>query len=192
LEDTIMSTTELSAAPLSNTISDGTYNIDPAHSHVGFSVKHMGISTVRGSFDEFEGAVTVAGSELTAGGHAKVASITTGADGRDEHLRSADFFDSEQHPKISFNATGLEGDSDDIKLSGDITIKGITKPVVFKGEVSNGGQDPWGNDRVGFELDTKIDRRDFGLTWNQTLANNGVLVSNDVKLSLSISAVKAA
>jgi polyisoprenoid-binding protein YceI len=175
---------------ISSTVSDGTYTIDPAHSHLGFAVKHMGISTVRGAFDEFEGNVTVTGADLSAGGHANVASVSTGAEGRDEHLRGADFFNAEQHPQITFTATGLDGDADDITLSGDITIKGVTKPIVFTGEASNGGQDPWGNDRIGFELDSKIDRREFGLTWNQTLANNGVLVSNDVKLNLSISAVK--
>jgi polyisoprenoid-binding protein YceI len=178
------------SSDLTSTVTDGTYTIDPAHSHLGFAVKHMGISTVRGSFDDFAGTVTVTGANLSAGGHAQVASITTGADARDEHLRGGDFFDAEQHPQISFTATGVEGDADELRLTGDITIKGVTKPIVFTGEASNGGQDPWGNDRIGFELDSKIDRREFGLTWNQTLANNGVLVSNDVKLNLSISAVK--
>ncbi len=173
-------------------VANGTYNIDPAHSHVGFSVKHMGISTVRGTFDEFEGTVAVDGDQLSASGHASVSSVNTGTGDRDAHLRSGDFFDADKYPQISFAATGIEGDVDDLRLAGDITIKGVTKPIVFKGEISDGGQDPWGNDRIGFELDTKIDRREFGLTWNQALANNGLLVSNDVKLSLSISAVKAA
>jgi polyisoprenoid-binding protein YceI len=170
---------------------EGTYNIDPAHSHIGFAVKHMGIASVRGSFKDFKGVVEVAGPEVRISGTAEVASIDTGNEQRDEHLRSSDFFEAPTFPQISFNTTGVEIVDGDITLNGDITIKGVTKPIVLKGEISENGEDPWGNQRLGIDVEGKLDRRDFGLEWNQTLANNGLLVANEVKLTLSGSAVKA-
>ena len=171
----------------------GTYTVDPAHSSVGFEVRHMGIATVRGRFTELEGTVDATGDAPSLTGTVEVKSIDTGDENRDTHLTSPEFFDVEQHPQISFHSTA--GDSavgGKLRLSGGITIKGIAKPIELTGEVAEGGTDPWGNERIGFELETMIDRRDFDLKWNQTLPNGGLLVSNEVKLLVSVSAVKAA
>jgi polyisoprenoid-binding protein YceI len=171
----------------------GTYNVDPAHSNVGFEIRHMGIATVRGSFKKFEGTVDATGGELKLSGTVETSSIDTGDEQRDGHLQSPEFFDTAQFPQITFTSTGAAPAGDGkIKLSGDITIKGVTKPIELVGEIGENGQDPWGNDRVGFEVEGKIDRREFGLTWNQTLANGNFLVANEVKLVVSVSAVKAA
>lgn len=179
------------SALTAESLSEGTYNIDPAHSHVGFAVKHMGIASVRGSFRDFQGVVEVAGPEVRISGTVEVASIDTGNEQRDEHLRSSDFFEAPTHTQISFNTTGVEIADGEVTLNGEITIKGVTKPIMLKGEISENGIDPWGNERLGIDVDGKLDRRDFGLEWNQTLANNGLLVANEVKLTLSASAVKA-
>jgi polyisoprenoid-binding protein YceI len=171
----------------------GSYNIDPSHSNVGFEVRHMGIATVRGKFKTFTGTVEAIGSELKLTGSVDAASIDTGDEQRDGHLQSPEFFDSAQYPEITFTSTGAADAGDGkIKLTGDITIKGVTKAIELVGEIGENGQDPWGNERVGFEVEGKIDRREFGLTWNQTLPNGNFLVANEVKLVISVSAVKAA
>jgi polyisoprenoid-binding protein YceI len=171
----------------------GTYTVDPAHSNVGFEVRHMGIATVRGRFTEFQGTVDATGDPPSLSGTVDVKSISTGDENRDTHLTSPEFFDIEQHPQISFHSTAGDSAADGkLRLSGEITIKGIAKPIELTGEVAEGGPDPWGNERIGFELESVIDRRDFDLKWNQTLPNGGLLVSNEVKLLVSVSAVKAA
>jgi polyisoprenoid-binding protein YceI len=172
-------------------IPTGTYNIDPAHSDIGFAVRHMGISTVRGSFAKFTGTIDATGP-VSLGGTVEVASIDTGDENRDAHLQSPDFFDAAQFPEISFTSTAVEAKGDgELKLTGDITIHGVTKSIELTGELADGGEDPWGNQRIGIEVTGKIDRREFGLTWSQSLAGGNLLVSNDVKLTLSVSAVKA-
>jgi polyisoprenoid-binding protein YceI len=169
----------------------GVYDVDPKHSSVGFAVRHMGIATVRGSFQEFEGKIDASGGAPTLQGTVKVASITTGDEQRDGHLRSPEFFDLERHPQIRFHSTASEiADDGRIRLDGEIEIKGVTKPIELVGTVAEGGADPWGNERIGFEVETVIDRRDFGLNWNQTLPGGGLLVANEVKLLVSVSAVK--
>ncbi|HEX3616561.1 MAG TPA: YceI family protein [Solirubrobacteraceae bacterium] len=171
----------------------GTYNVDASHSNVGFAVRHMGIATVRGQFKTFAGTVEAADGKLTLTGTVEVASIDTGDENRDGHLQSPEFFDAAQAPQISFSSTGAEPAGDgQVKLTGDITIKGTTKPIELVGEVAENGEDPWGNQRIGFEVEGKIDRREFGLVWNQTLPNGNLLVANEVKLVVSVSAVKAA
>ncbi len=171
----------------------GSYSVDPAHSNVGFEVKHMGIATVRGSFKKFEGTVQAGDAALTLSGQVEVSSVDTGDEQRDGHLQSPDFFDAAQFPQITFNSTGADTSGDGkITLNGEITIKGTTKPIELVGEIAENGQDPWGNERVGFEVEGKVDRREFGLVWNQTLPNGNLLVSNEVKLVVSVSAVKAA
>ena len=173
-------------------IQTGTYNVDPSHSNVGFAVRHMGIATVRGQFKKFEGSVEVADGRLTLAGTVGVASIDTGDENRDGHLQSPEFFDAAQFPEISFSSTGAETAGEGrIKLNGEITIKGTTKPIELVGEIAENGEDPWGNQRIGFEVEGKIDRREFGLVWNQTLPNGNLLVANEVKLVVSVSAVKA-
>jgi polyisoprenoid-binding protein YceI len=182
-----MSVTSIS----SDQIPAGTYSVDPKHSNVGFEVKHMGIATVRGDFREFVGTIDATGDAPRLEGTVEVSSIDTGEENRDGHLQAPDMFDLAQFPQISFHSTATEIAGNAITLKGEITIKGVTKPIELTGEVAEGGEDPWGNQRVGFEVAGKIDRRDFDLKWNQTLPNGNLLVANDVKLLVSVSAVKA-
>lgn len=173
----------------------GTWNIDPSHSSVNFSVKHLGIATVRGTFNAFEGTLEL-GDDLASSkayGTVEVASVDTKESGRDEHLRSADFFDVENHGKLSFSSTEITPvDDDELEIQGDLTIHGVTNPVKFKAEITGTEVDPWGNDRVGLEVNGKIDRGEFGMKFNQALGSGNVVVSDKVKISLDISAVRAA
>jgi polyisoprenoid-binding protein YceI len=170
----------------------GSYSVDGAHSNVGFEVKHMGISTIRGTFKKFEGTIEEAGNELKLSGTVDVSSVDTGNEQRDGHLQSPDFFDVAQFPQITFTSTGNEAADGKVKLTGEITVKDVTKPIELVGTAAENGQDPWGNERVGFEVEGKIDRREFGLNFNQPLANGTFLISNEVKIVVSVSAVKAA
>jgi polyisoprenoid-binding protein YceI len=184
----------MSATVQLETIPAGTYSVDPKHSNVGFEVRHMGIATVRGVFKSFEGTVVSSDGTTTLSGSVDVASIDTGDEQRDGHLAAPDFFDAGSHPKITFSSTGLDPAGDgQVRLHGEITIKGITKPIELVGVIADAGTtDPWGNERVGLELQATIDRREFDLKWNQTLPNGNLLVANEVKLLVSVSAVKAA
>jgi polyisoprenoid-binding protein YceI len=182
-----MSTSSLSA----NVIPAGQYAIDPKHSSVGFEVRHMGIATVRGAFRGFQGTIDASGDSPILSGTVEVASIDTGDEQRDAHLKAPDFFDAERHPEITFHTTAIEAANDgQLRLAGEITLKGTTKPIELVGTAGEGGTDPWGNERVGFEVEGRIDRRDFDLKWNQTLPNGNLLVSNEVKLVISVSATK--
>jgi polyisoprenoid-binding protein YceI len=182
-----MSATTLTQIP------SAVYNVDPSHSSVGFEVKHMGIATVRGRFGAFEGKIDATGDAPVLEGTVDVATVDTGDANRDGHLKGPEFFDAEQQPKISFHSTATEvGSAGNITLEGEITVKGITKPIELTGEVAENGEDPWGNERIGLELASSIDRREFDLKWNQTLPNGNLLVANDVKLLVSVSAVKSA
>ncbi len=171
----------------------GTYSVDPSHSSVGFEVRHMGIATVRGAFKKFEGTLQATDGQPVLQGQVEVASIDTGDAQRDAHLAAPDFFDAAAQPLITFHSTGTEpGDDGQVRLTGEITIKGITKPIELTGVVADAGTtDPWGNERVGLELEGSIDRREFDLKWNQTLPNGNLLVANQVKIVVSVSAVKA-
>jgi polyisoprenoid-binding protein YceI len=184
-----MSATTLSA----ELIPAGTYNIDPSHSSVGFEVRHMGIATVRGAFRSFAGTIDATGEAPVLDGSVEVASIDTGEEQRDAHLKAPDFFDVDQYPQITFQTTAIETAGDGkLRLAGEITIKGTSRPIELIGTAAAGGTDPWGNERIGFEVEGVIDRREFDLKWNQTLPNGNLLVSNEVKLLVSVSAVKAA
>ena len=161
----------------------GSYTIDPSHSRLGFVVRHAMVTKVRGSFADFEGSVTVS---------AAMASVTTGDEGRDGHLRSADFFDVEANPTMAFVSNAIEPDgTDDYKVTGDLTIGGVTRPVTIDLEFTGAAKDPFGNDRIGFEGRAEINRKDWGLEWNAALETGGILVGEKVKLELDISAVKA-
>jgi polyisoprenoid-binding protein YceI len=174
-------------------IPQGTWSIDPSHSSVEFTVKHMGIATVRGQFTKFEGTIESDGERASVTGNVDASSLTTHNAQRDEHLNSNDFFGVEEHPQITFRADSIElGDDGSVTIPGEITLKGVTKPIELTGDFAGGGVDPWGNERVGLEVSTKIDRRDFGLEWNQSLAGGGLLVSNNVTLQVSAQAVKGA
>jgi polyisoprenoid-binding protein YceI len=170
----------------------GTYSIDPSHSSVEFAVRHMGIATVRGKATEFEGTIDATGERPALEGTVKVAGITTQDEQRDQHLGSPDFFDVQRFPEISFRSSAVEiADDGSVRIPGEITIKGVTKDIELTGTFAGAGTDPWGNERIGLDVSGKIDRRDFGLSWNQPLPGGGLLVSNEVKLELSGSAVKA-
>ncbi|MFO7609491.1 MAG: YceI family protein [Candidatus Krumholzibacteriia bacterium] len=170
------------------------WNLDASHSHVGFKVRHMAISKVKGSFGEF--SATVAGEPGKPGtfnveAAVELASVDTGNEKRDEHLRSADFFDVAQHPTMTFRSTGVTMDGDEGRLAGELTLNGVTKPVTFDLEYAGQVTDPWGNVRMGFAAEATIDRRDFGLTWSKALEAGGLVVDNDVEIELEIEVVQA-
>jgi polyisoprenoid-binding protein YceI len=179
-------------APLSQ-LSPGVWNVDPSHSTVGFVARHLMISKVRGRFGSFSGTVTIAEDPLESTVEATVdlASIDTGDAGRDEHLRSADFFSVEPHPTMSFRSTALREDGDRYVLAGDLTIRDVTRPVEFELDFEGVSQDPWGNTRAGFAAQAEVNRKDWGLEWNVALETGGVLVGDKVKVQLEIEAVKA-
>ena len=174
---------------------DGTYTIDPTHSRVGFSARHAMVTKVRGAFNEVEGSATT-GPNLE-GAQVQVTmqagSIDTRQADRDGHLKSADFFDVETYPTVTFRSTEVTAvDDDTLRVTGDLTVKDVTRPVTVDFEYAGSAQDPFGNTRVGFEGATSISRKDFGLTWNAALETGGFLVSDKVNLEFEISAIKAA
>lgn len=167
------------------------WTIDPAHSEIGFSVKHMMISKVKGSFTSFDADVEANEEDLTNAlidFKIDAASINTNNTDRDNHLRSADFFDAEQYPHITFKANEIVQKDDEYELNGDLTIKGVTRPATFEVEYGGKGTNPWGVEVVAFNAEGKINRKDFGLTWNQSLETGGVLVGEDIKISLELQA----
>ena len=169
------------------------WNIEPTHSQVAFSVKHLGISTVRGTFGQLPGTIDEEnGTLLGAQADIDIASISTSQAGRDEHLRSADFFDVAKYPQAHFKLVKADRNGVDLTVTGDLTIRGVTKPVVLKGEIGGPAKDPWGNTKVSASLEGKISRAEWGLVWNQTLETGGLLVSDEVRLSIDAQAVAAA
>lgn len=169
------------------------WKLDPTHSTVEFSAKHLMITTVKGRIADIEGTIYTNENDPKSSSveaTLKTASIDTRTDQRDQHLRSADFLNVEQYPEIKFRSTRIEGSKQEFKLTGDLTIRDVTRPitldVTFEGET----KDPWGGNRVGFSATGKIDRREFGLTWNQLLETGGVAVGNEIKLGLEIQAVR--
>jgi polyisoprenoid-binding protein YceI len=181
----------MSTATASTSIPAGTWNIDPSHSSVEFTVKHMGIATVRGQAKKFEGAIQSSGEQAGLNGTVDVASITTHDEQRDQHLGAPDFFDVQRFPQIAVGADSIEVAGDGtLRIPAQVTIKGVSKPVELTGSYTGTGTDPWGNERIGLEVSATIDRREFGLEWNQPLPGGGLLVSNEVTLLLSASAVK--
>ncbi len=166
----------------------GTWTIDPVHSEVGFSVRHMMVSKVRGKFTSFEGSVRTGSDPLTSSVTATVdlGSIDTGSDDRDNHIRSADFFDVDAHHTMTFASTGIRADGDELRLDGDLTIKGVTKPVTFDLEIGGFGPDAYGGTRAGFSASTTINRRDFGVDFNAAMETGGVVVGDKVTVTLEI------
>jgi polyisoprenoid-binding protein YceI len=165
----------------------GTYNLDAAHTHIGFVVKHMMVSKVRGSFGSFSGSVTVAENPLESSAELTIqaASIDTGAGDRDGHLRSDDFLAVEKFPEITFKSTRVVGHSgDDFTVVGNLTIREVTKEVELKVEYGGAGTNPWGASVWGYSITTEFDREEFGLTWNQALETGGVLVGKKVKIEI--------
>ncbi len=166
------------------------WTVDQSHSTVGFEVKHMMVSKVRGLFDSYTADVEAADlTDLTTATikfKFGVASINTNSEDRDNHLKSADFFDAENNPTIDFTSTNIVKDGDDYKVTGDLTIKGVTKPVTFDVEYGGKGTNPWGVEVYGFEAETKINREEFDLTWNAALETGGVLVGKDIKIKVEL------
>ena len=165
------------------------WTFDPAHSQVHFSVKHLGISTVRGTFQQFSGTLDETGGTATSVAVSiDMASLNTGNALRDGHLKSPDFFDVAAHPTATFALTSFERAGDAVSARGDLTIKGVTKPVTLSGEIGGPAKDPWGNQKVSAELETTISRKEWGLVWNVALEAGGVLVSDDAKLRIDVQA----
>jgi polyisoprenoid-binding protein YceI len=169
------------------------WKLDPTHTTVEFSAKHLMISTVKGRIADIEGTITIdqtnprnSSVEATL----KTASIDTRTDQRDAHLRSGDFLDVEKYPEIKFRSTSIDGDREEFKLTGDLTIRDVTKPITLKVQFEGQTKDPWGGERVGFSASGKIDRRDFGLTWNQVLEAGGLAVGNEIKIGIEVEAIK--
>lgn len=170
---------------------EGSWTIDPAHSNVEFSVRHMMVSKVRGHFSRFSGSVVTAPDPLASSVTAEVdlTSIDTGNEQRDGHVRSADFFDAEENRTMTYRSTGVRRDGDDFVLDGELTLKGVTRPVPLKLELNGFGPDAWGGTRAGFSATGEINRRDFGVNWNAAVEGGGVVVADKVSIQLEIEAV---
>jgi polyisoprenoid-binding protein YceI len=170
----------------------GTWTIDPTHSTVGFVARHLMVTKVRGRFADVAGVVEVAEvpEESTVNVTIQTASIDTRNDDRDNHLRSPDFFDAEHHPTITFRSTGVRGSGDSWQLDGELTIKGITRPVSLDVSFEGVVDDPWGGQRAGFSASGELDRDDWGLTWNVALESGGVVVGKKVKLEIEAQLVR--
>ena len=168
------------------------WTVDAAHSEIGFSVKHMMVSKVKGSFASYDATVEADETDLQGAlidFKIDVSSINTNSSDRDNHLRSADFFDAETYPHITFKANEIAKKGDDeYELTGDLTMKGVTRPATFEVEYGGKGVNPWGVEVVAFSGEGKVNRKDFGLTWNQSLETGGVLVGEDIKISLELQA----
>lgn len=173
-------------------LTPGTWTLDMSHSEIGFSVRHAGISKVRGRFTQAEAEARVGDSLQDSSLHAtvKTASFDSGDANRDGHVRGPDFFDVEKYPEMTFRGTSITGDGEDYTLTGDLTIKGVTQPVELEVEFTGVAVDPFGATRAGFSAETEISRKAFGLTWNAALEAGGVLVSDKVKINLEAALVK--
>jgi polyisoprenoid-binding protein YceI len=173
----------------------GTYELDAAHKRVGFVVRHLMVSKVRGNFGEATATITVADDPMQTAVSATIhtASINTGQTDRDNHLRSGDFFEAEKYPTMEFRSTGIKShDGDEFVLDGELTIKDVTRPVELKVEFEGVGRSPYGFDVFGFSASTEIDREDWGLTWNMALEQGGVMVAKKVKIEIEGEAIRQA
>lgn len=173
--------------------SAATYRVDPVHSQIEFSVDHLVVFKVNGSFNEYQGEIEVDSANkslISATAEIQVASIDTREAKRDGHLLSADFFDAENHPFMIFASKRVEGSGDNITVIGDLTIRGTTKEVALKGSFRGENTDPWGNVRAGFSASTTINRHDYGLSWNKALETGGFVVGDNVRISLEIQGVR--
>lgn len=169
----------------------GTWTIDPIHSDVSFTVRHMMVSKVRGRFATFSGTLTTADDPADSSVTAEIdlRSIDTGNEQRDEHIRTADFLDVQNHPTMTYRSTGVRRDGDDFVLDGEFTLRGVTRQVPLRLEVNGFGPDAYGGTRAGFSASTEINRKDFGVNWNAALESGGVVVSDKVTITLEIQAV---
>ena len=170
-----------------------TWNIDATHSSVGFKVSHMVISKVTGGFEEFSGTITDFDGEKLEGGSVEftvqTASVDTDDEGRDKHLRNEDFFEVEKYPTMTFKSKSISADGNSFKLTGDLTIKDVTKEVTFDGTFAGSIDDPWGNKRAGFSAAATIDRKDFGIAFGKVMDNGGLMVGNEVEIMIELETV---
>jgi polyisoprenoid-binding protein YceI len=178
----------VSIAPIAEVVPTGTWASDPIHSSVVFAVRHMGVTPFRGGFKDFD--ATLSDGRLI--GAARVESITTDDETLTGHLLSPDFFDAERHPELTFEADEIRVEADQLAVSGRLTLKGETRPVELRGTVTGPISDPYGNNRLGLELETSIDRTEFGIDWNAELPSGGEVLANDVKLTAQLELVKQA
>jgi polyisoprenoid-binding protein YceI len=171
----------------------GTWTIDPVHSEVGFVVRHLMVSKVKGKFNGFTGTITVSEDPLGSTVEADIdaTSVTTGDEARDTHLRSADFFEIEKHPKWTYKSTSVTQKGSDFVVEGELTIHGVTKSTPLSLEFNGVGPDPWGGTRAGFSASTEISRKDFGLEFYMAVEGGGLVISDKVKVELEIEAVLA-
>jgi len=188
-----MSSTATATQSTQTSLPTGTWKVDPVHSSVEFHVKHLGIATVKGQFREFEGTLEVGPDGASGYGTVQTQSVDTREPQRDEHLRSADFFDVANHPEIKFATTAIRAaGEDEFELDGDLTIHGITRRVTLKATLEGTEVDPQGNDRVGISAQTQINRSDFEMRFNAALGSGNVVVSDKVKILLDASLVRSA
>ena len=169
------------------------YSIDLSHSYAGFSVRHLVITNVKGNFASFSGEITFDENDTiksSANVIIDIASINTSNADRDKHLRSADFFDVEKYPEMTFVSTGVEKDGDDMILNGKLTMHGVTKDISIPFELLGKVTDPWGKERIAFEGETKLSRKEYGMTWSKTIETGGLIVGDEIKIELQIEAVK--
>ena len=186
--------TVLVVAIMASTAFATEWKVDKTHSSVVFKVRHMVISNVKGGFDEFSGTAQFDGKDLTKGSvefSIDAASVDTDNEGRDKHLKAEEFFDATTFPNITFKSTKIIADGDNYKLTGDFTMKDVTKSVTFDLEYSGTVVDPWGNTRAGFAAKAKIDRQDFNVNFSGSLDNGGLVVGNEVKIELEIELIQA-
>jgi polyisoprenoid-binding protein YceI len=181
----------MTTAQAESTIPTGTWQSDQVHSRVGFSVKHMVVATYRAGFDEFEIRLSDEDGESKISGEARVASIESRDDQQRAHLLSPDFFDADRYPVIRFDSTEIRRDGDQLTVEGDLTIKDITKRVEARGEISGPVVDISDTEKLGIDLETKVDRTDYGLNWNASLPKGGVAVENEVTLSVHLELVRS-
>lgn len=176
-----------------STLTPGTWSVDPSHSSVTFSARHLMISKVRGSFRTFAGTIMIAPDPLQSSVEATVemASVDTGDANRDGHLRTGDFFDVEHHPNMTLRSASISPKGSDFVLDADLTIKGVTRRVPFLLEFEGVGTDPWGNTKAAFSASADINRKDWGMEYNAVLETGGVLIGEQVHIALDIQAVKA-
>lgn len=180
-------------APTRNSIPTGTWSVDAAHSKAGFAVKHMGVATVRGDFREFEGTLELGdeGTPARVFGTVQAASVDTGQPQRDEHLRSADFFDAAEYPELRFESTRIEPvDEDRFKIRGELTIHGVTREIELDAELGGSEIGPQGEERIGLEVTGELSRRDYEIKFNAALGSGNAVVADRVKLALDIAAIK--
>jgi polyisoprenoid-binding protein YceI len=188
-----MSATSVTPAAATTPLPTGTWKVDPVHSSVEFHVKHLGIATVKGQFNTFEGTLEVSADSARAFGTVDVASVDTREPQRDEHLRSADFFEAERFPQIKFQSTQIRPlEDDELEIDADLTIHGVTRQVTLKAQFEGAETDHQGNDRVGVSATTQINRSDFDMRFNAALGSGNLVVSDKVKILVEVSAVRQA